>query len=59
MNKPTELDTRMARIFEVYIGMYFGTKENMKRETLGEFLVSCKAIYPSYFDDWAKEEVKN
>jgi hypothetical protein len=60
INKPHELDSQVARYFDLLIGMYFEdqnhNKLSPKGTTLGQFFVRFKEIYPQFVLDWMEDK---
>ena len=54
-HNPSRLDIKVAKHFDMLIGIYFSKEENRQAETLGEFLVACKEIFPDWIEEWIKE----
>ena len=54
----SKLDIKVAIYLDMLIGIYFSQKQFMENETLGEYIVSSKAIMPDYFETWVKEPIK-
>jgi len=54
----SKLDVKVARYFDILVGIYFSSKLDREAETVGEFIVSSKPLLPDYFNEWLKEPVK-
>lgn len=59
INQPHELDEKVAKQFDTLISIYFqwaGTNKLTPGQTLGQFLVESKPIYPQFMLDWMEEK---